>query len=192
MQLFQLAVPWDSLGDNPFPWVDSRDGLFGPEGLRKPQALLEFWNTPTLQLSADAPTVDAYCCPGGYFVFSTEARRLLTPVFQSCAEWLPIDLDGLGIYSLVHPLRVIPFGPRARVRCNEVSGNISSVEHFDFDRSSLNDTPIFFPAHPEGSAAARAGFCVGHVITCAQAARQWEDSGMSGVRFRPLPVPGSE
>lgn len=191
LQLFEIDVPWDQHGDNPYPWADTPDGVFGPDGLRKTQALSRVWTAPTFVLSASAPRVDAYCCPGGYYLFSEAARGMLVAAVEHSAEWLPVEIDRVGVFFLLHPTRSVPMGPRARFRCNEVSGNIVRVDAFDFGDSIPDDARVFFPAQPRGSAAAAAGFCVHNLITCMDAARSWDSSGMRGVSFRPLPLAGA-
>jgi len=188
MKFFRLSVPWDDSGNNPYPWVDSADGLFGPEELHKVYPVFERWTVPRLLTSATAPRVDAYCCPGGFFMFSSRARTVLGAL-DPMVEWLPVEIMGLGQFLLLHPLRSCKLGPQARFRRNEVSLNIASIDVYDFEPSELGDTLIFCPAQPSDSAAGQAGFYMSDVVATELPALIWQRSGLRGVRFQPLEIP---
>lgn len=186
MHFFRLSPAWDAKGDNPYPWVDTADGLFGPDGLHKLTPLLAAWSPPRLVPSVLHSRMDAYCCPGGIFVFSSTARAALAEAVGTSVEWLPVDLAGLGDFALLHPLRACPLGRRAKFRRNEVSRNITHIEHYDFQLDRIGDATVFYPEQPPDSAAAAAGFCCRDVIASELPALIWERSGFRGLRFQAL------
>lgn len=188
MRFFQLSPPWNARGDNPYPWVDSADGLFGRDALSKVGALLGAWVAPTLFASEIAVRLDAYCCPAGYFLFSDTARSVLASAFGASVEWLPVDLAGIGRFSLLHPLRSCPLGPESKVRRNDISGNVVQVDAYDLIVNDVRDANAFLPAQPPGSAAAAAGFCLNTIVTTELPALVWQKSGLKGVRFQPLTI----
>lgn len=180
---FRFTPPWSRVGDNPYPWVDAADGLFGPDDLFKLMPLLGKWKSPRLFTSAPLPVVDVYCTPAGHYVFSGPARNVLSEVVDGYVEWLPVDLVGFAGFSLLHPLRTRAFGKGARYSINAASKNITRIDAFDFDPEEASATPIFYPAQASGSAAQRAGFCCHDIVVSDAVAVRWQRSKLMGIRL---------
>jgi len=186
VRLFQITPPWNNTGDNPYPWVDSADGLFEPADIFRLQPLVQDWSVPHLITSASSPNLDAYCCPSGLYLFSPMARDVLAPAIDNSAEWLPAEIDGLGEFYILHPLRSCSLGPAAQFVRNPVSGNITQIEKYDFQETELQTAAIFYPAQTPGSAAHAVGSCFRALISTEPSALLWNRAGLRGVRFEPL------
>jgi len=114
------------------------------------------------------------------------ARDVLAPAIDNSAEWLPAEIDGLGEFYILHPLRSCSLGPAAQFVRNPVSGNITQIEKYDFQETELQTAAIFYPAQTPGSAAHAVGSCFRALISTEPSALLWNRAGLRGVRFEPL------
>jgi hypothetical protein len=164
MVLHRLTPSWAN-GNNPYGWVDSADRLFGPPELRSTHRLADSWAIPVLHRDRQMPGADAFCSPGGFFIFSRVARTVLSDAIGTCAEWLPVILTGHDDFSLLHPVQSRHLGPRAKFEANPVSKNITQIDEFEFSPAEVGDCNLFYVAQPLTSAAGSAGHTLFDIVT---------------------------
>src|SRR5262245_50530510 len=110
MEILELGPDWDENGDRKFHLVDQRDLLFGPEALHTTERLAGTWVKPELIIVEHLLPADVYSCICGCYLFSPRARRTVEPAVCDSVEWLPVEVEDLGIYFVLHPLRQVPLG----------------------------------------------------------------------------------
>lgn len=181
MEIFELRPDWDDDGNRKFHLIDQPDLLFGPEELHTTIPLLNQWASPQLILVERLGAADVYSCTCGCYLFSTRARRAVESAVRDSAEWLPVEVEHFGTHYLLHPLRQIPLGPKARFRANEVSGNVTVVHDYDFAVAELTE-PVFYPAQAPGSAAAMAGFALPTILMTQDVANCISAARLTGIR----------
>jgi hypothetical protein len=114
-------------------------------------------------------------------LFMSEAVRCeISPLLTARVEWLPAQVKDIGRYYIMHPLESVELGPDFRGSVSDVSGNVTWINKYDFDR----DTPLpdcFTIKQPRGSAARGDGFCVGG--TLASEPIRWKLGRFRGIDF---------
>jgi hypothetical protein len=184
--IFRIRPAWDASRNNPYPWADSVDDRFECNELWSTRALSTDWIAPIFSTDGRAPIPDVLCCPGGFFVFSELARRTLSSAVGSSAEWLPVGVQKLGRFHILHPLHALELGPRAQVSTNAVSANITLVHVYDVPADALGALSVFYVRNPVGSAARERGHCYPHLLATHAVAQRWRDAGLQGIVFEPV------
>jgi hypothetical protein len=188
IRIFALQPAWDADGNAEFHLVDAPDGLFDADPLHKSSPLVRSWTTPVLVVAAARKKADAYFCPGNCFFFSARARKALEPVVVDDAEWLSVEISGLGEHFALHPLRHIRLADTAKYRANGV-GNIVEVSKPAFEREDIADATLFCAAQPQRSAAGKAGFCLPTIYMNDLLARHF--TRFAGVKVAPVCTVGA-
>jgi hypothetical protein len=148
--------------------------------------LAAIWRSPrvTLEKRAKRPDVFSFVL---HYAVTAAVRDLLTPIVRAEAEFLQLDVPGLGSLYVVHPLWPIDFDERAVVSCNSVSGNITVVREYSF---SLNPADYDGPRHlfrmrqAKGSAARDAGYTLSTLIVSEKVKQTAEQANVTGIAFK--------
>ena len=176
---FSLAPVWDQKGKAIYSLIDDANGLFEPSGIWATVPLSPRWVQPILVVATRRKSADIYFCPGHLWLFSKDARQILSWTEDKSAEFLPVTIAAIGTYYLLHALAAVTLAPSATVQRNEISGNIL-IEEAAFESKDVGATPIFYAAQPRDSAAGRAGLCNPPVFLNSRAAADLRGAAVSG------------
>jgi hypothetical protein len=156
MSVFRIEPVSTASGDFAAAWFDDEELLWDDARLHRPAPLLTTWTPPTLRL-ADAAR------GATHVLFNPDALAVSDRVKTSLGsfpelEFLPVHIDGVGTYYVLHVIAAIeaPAGCSLR-RAPPPSGNI--VELFGFPSTFEPALAFFSVLQPPDSAAGRTGSC---------------------------------
>ena len=186
MDYYVVDTDWDADGNSPWDalWPDLDDDALACLDGSLPLAAV--WKSPpvTLQRRAKRPDVYAFVL---HHAVTQRVRDLLAPIVREEAEFLPLDVPGIGCVFLVHPLFPVDFDERAVVSCNSVSGNITVVREYSFTLDPDEyDGPrhLFRMRQAKGSASRDAGITLSSLIVSQKIKRASERAGIAGIVFK--------
>lgn len=153
MDIFALQVDYDARGNSPWGTLHDEADLDDTRPLWRNRPLAPTWRPMPARLYGARAVSDFVSFTAGGWAVRAEARRALEPLLGDNAEFLPLDCDPDEGFHALHPLQLADLGPEAVVRRNEVSGNITVIDRYSFEPSTLVGMVCFRARHPPGSAA---------------------------------------
>lgn len=184
---YSLAPVWKS-GDLEFPSIDNPAGLFECEDLIKTNSLRDSWEKPNLIPSEKADPIDLYFSVTENFAFSPAAVATLQELIGDSAEWLPVEIYGIGEYFFLNPLVAVSLGPDAQWEQNDVSKNIVEISKYNFVETDLTGHNVFRISQPPESSAGKAGFCFASIVVTEKFRSAWDAAKYKGLEFKALPA----
>ncbi len=183
MSIFELQP--SSLPDGEFAAAcfDNEDRLWADERLYKAASLVGEWRSPQFQLfRAERGVTDVLFNPNAIAVSPTVREELRH--FREL-EFLPIAVEGCGMFFLVHVTASVEVSPGFAIRrAPPPSGNI--VEIYQFPVGYTPPATFFRVRQPMDSAAGRAGYCLNAIYATKAGARAVETTCSSYLKARAL------
>lgn len=158
MRAFRIHPEYTPAGKHYAHWVD--DGvalmetpqhLVGPVAARWPSEL-------NFALALDGNDCDILFNPDG-LIYSEHVKEIIDPICNQDAEWLPVQVSPRGTMYLLHPIKSVPLGAKARFRQHRPGDNIVEIHEYDFDSPETLPSCFLIP-QPPTSAAGKAGYSV--------------------------------
>jgi hypothetical protein len=152
-------------------WFDDEQRLWDDDRLHRGSSLIAAWKAPNLKsIRRTSGATDVMFNPNAIAVSSSVRDKL--GGFPGI-EFLPVDIDGEGPFSLVHVTALVDLTPGIRVnRAPPPSGNVVELQEFPADYAAPG--PFFRMRQPPDSAAGSKGYCFDMIYTNDEGARALE------------------
>jgi hypothetical protein len=150
---------------------DDEQRLWDDDRLHKGPSLIAAWKAPRLKsVRRTSGATEVMFNPNAIAVSSSVQDRLRG--FPGI-EFLPVEIEGEGPFSLVHVTALVDLTPEIRVnRAPPPSGNV--VELQEFPAGYAAPGPFFRMRQPPDSAAGRRGYCFDMIYATDEGARALE------------------
>ncbi|WP_444892936.1 hypothetical protein ACJJIE_21580 [Microbulbifer sp. TRSA001] len=152
--IYKLSPVSKEDGNFTCAWFDDDEYLWHDPRIGMPGSLLSDWDVPELRIYSKSGSTSVLFNPGAYAVSELVKEKIN---YIPGVEFLPIYLQGEGVYYLLHVTTCIelPKGTDHRLAAGP-SGNISNI--YSFPRGCSVPSGFFRILHPSNSAAGKAGF----------------------------------
>lgn len=172
---FHNSLPWDVLD-----YVGDHDFGLGPLDITKP--LARSWKARRVILRKRGWPCDIISIYPQWAV-NQKAHAALEPLLRKTVEFLPLRCDDIPRLWLMHPLRSIDLGPRAKHN-GQFGDNITVIHKYDFNIGDLSGKHFFGVKQMPGSDSRSAGFCYRRARLVSEEFRQTViEHGLQGVVF---------
>ena len=157
-----MATPQDKIGSVQSEW---------PQGIR-------------LGLQEGGEKVDVLHSPNA-FIFLPKGREKIEKhrEVNSCIEWLPLWVEGVGQCFVCHPFKYVDFQEKSAVSISLISGNVTGIKSIIFN-NEIELPSVFLMGNPINSRAWKNGFGIGQIFLAQSGWEAFKD--VSGLTFREI------
>jgi hypothetical protein len=180
MACFELHPKSLSNGEFAAAWFDNAGFTWDDKRLRRAAALGTDWRPPRLALYRPERVATAVLFNPNALAVSEGVRDELAAFPE--LEFLPVEIEGRGVFFLLHVIESIELPAGSDFELAEVSGNLAQLNAFVPGFQPLHD--FFRVRHPVGSAARRAESVSRAIYTSEHAARRIEAVAGSCIEAR--------
>jgi hypothetical protein len=185
VKYYLIETDWDETHNSPWDAVWHDLDWRALICLRGSLPLAAIWKSPPVRLERRRRRPDVFGFELHYAV-TPAVRDLLVPLVKDEAEFLPLDVPGLGPLFVVHPLWPVDFDDRAEVSPDD-GGNITVVRRYSFTLDpAADDGPrhLFRMRQAKGSEARDSGLTLSGLIASEKVKRAAERAEVRGIVFK--------